>query len=254
MSSYTNRTILVAILSGCILLSGCGQNPVESETEENGRSNIASAIDYTEWYKDINNTDIYNYVTCIELDIWFTEDIGTLNWEGVTYDVSYEEQIIATNLSPALGQNYIGCVFDSSSDSAILSNGCLATGTYEILLKDDQNNVIVASACQVTAESGEMLSTMIVDIEKLTEQADPLSLRIDFDGDITPYTQQGFYITISQDDGATSSILSRSNYDIEVADTYLIINYYNHRDSDGKFLLSLYCGDGTFVCSEQIGL
>ncbi len=254
MSSYTDKTILVAILSGCILLSGCGQNPVESGAEEKGRSNIAYAIDYTEWYRDINNTDIYNYVTCIELDIWFTEDISSFNWDGITYDVSYEEQIVATDLSPAFGQNYIGCVFDSSNDNAILSNGYLATGTYEILMKDDQNNVIVASACQVTAESGEMLSTMIIDIEKLTEQVDPLSLRIGFDGDITPYTQQGFYITISQDDGATSYMPSRSNYDIELADTYLIINYFNHRDSDGKFLLSLYCGDGTFVCSEKVGL
>lgn len=244
-----NKIPIVILFSLCILLSGCRQGSTDAGIINH--PDIVSITDYTEWYEDIENTGVYNYVKWIELDVWFIDRIDKYDWEDISFEVTYEGQVIASDLDVSIDMNYMRCFYSSSNDGAILTeNGYLAPGLYEISLKDVDGDSIISSSCTVTTESGDVLSEMVTGAECIVDQNNQLDYRIFFKGDITPYSNTGFYLTLSIDGGATTFI--PDNYSIETADTFMTVRCYDIETSTQEVILSIYCGDGTFVHSVRI--
>ena len=243
--------IAAIIIASSFLLSGCSLFASDTESSAVEELDLVSVIDYTDWYRDIKNTNTYNYTTWFELDVWLKVNADDYGWTDVTYDVLYEGTVIASDLAASVEYYYYKCYFDASYEGALLTdNGYLVPGNYEIVLKDKDKTAIASSNCIVSTDSGDVLSQMIVNIEQLDNQENQMAVRIDFDGDIRPYAATGFGITISLDGDDTSFVPEKRA--IEVAETYIIVRYYEPDTSAQTALVNLYCGDGSFVCSAEL--
>lgn len=245
------RIGIIVILACCILLSGCDKYLGEGNTKETEQTDISSLVDYVDWYRDVDNTGVYNYVQWIELDIWFIDKLSEYNWTDITFDVVYEGQIIASELPVDVDVNYVKCYYDISCEGIPLTdNGYFAPGSYEVILHDNEDNTIVSSDCLVTIESGDALSKMVTGIEQVENNENEIAIRISFDGDITPYTNAGIYLMVSLDGGTTSFIPEK--YSIDLADTYMTVRYIDPDISKGNVMISIFGGDNSFVCSSDI--
>ena len=246
MKNNFTVVVLICLTLASTLLSGCGNGIGHDEPN---RPDLKTIVDYHDWFYDIDNTERYNHVQWIELDVWLTKSIYDYDWSDVSYDVLYEGQVISSNLDVGIEFNYFKCSFDTTYEGAILGqNGYLAPGTYEIILKDSENSSLFSSKCTVTEESGEVLSEMVTSIQQIDCQDGQIALQINFDKNITPYTKKGFYITVSNDGGETNII--PNDYSIDIADTYITV-YCHEPNSMKTIILSVYCGDGTYVCEWE---
>ena len=251
MKRVMQCVILVAMQVLCFAFSGCMHNTTNGESNDSNRPNLTDLLDYTDWYCDIDNTTDYNYVKWIELDIWFAERINVYDWTDTTFEVTYEGNTIATDIPVLIVDiNYMKCYFDINNEGAVVTeNGYLAPGLYEISLIDHEGNTIVSSTCTVTAYSGEALSQMITNVSLLDSKDKQTSIQIDFNDDITPFYNTGFYVSATQN-GETLCVPVQ--YNVELAKTYMIVNCNITKDEVGEFLLTVYCGDGTKICEKAI--
>ncbi len=239
--------LVVLLFNFCLLLTSCGVLTEQTGTDE---IDLTSKIDYSEWFGN-DKLGEYNCAQWVELIIWFNESIDDYDWDGCSFDVSYENQTIASNLPVAVDKNYVSCYYHRLLDGAVLTDsGYLAPGIYEITLKDSDGQSIYSSSCIITYETGDALSKMIVDMEQLENLDNQLAVRIYFDGDITPYSKSGFFIAVSLDGGITSFI--PEDYSIEPADTYLTVRYFEPESSELGIIIYIYCGDGAFVCDKTL--
>lgn len=252
MNRFNSIFMMTILLVCCFLVSGCNRSQADIANDKTDNSNVLSMIDYCDWYRDIEDTNTYNYVDWIELDIWFTERILDSDWSNISYDVSYEGQLISTN-NVIIKEYHMECYFDVSYEGAVISdNGYLAPGLYEFTLKDAEGHTILSADCNVTIESGDVLSSKVVCFEQINSEGDQRIFRISFDGDITSYAKTGFFLTESFDNGMYKYV--PKDYSIEIADTYILIKYFVTDDSTNEVLLSVYCGDRSFVCEKLFEL
>ena len=246
MKIFSNRNLISLFLACSFLLSGC-----KSTTPQNARPNPDSILDYTDWYHDVGNSGTYNYTKWFELDVWFTENVYSYNWTDITFDVLYEGQVIASDVPIKVDYNYFSCYFDSSFDGAPLTESdYLAPGCYQVRLEDENGNYVLSSECTITVESGDVLSQMIVGKEQIDTTWNQLAFRIDFAGDIRPYSTTGYKIAVSLDGGESSYVPEMSA--VEVAESYLIIRYWETDATVEEVIVSVYCGDGSFVCDAEL--
>ncbi len=244
--------VVALVLCASYILISCNLNSIESNTSSENRTDIVDSIDYYDWYCDIDNRGEYNYTRWIELDVWFKEEQSDNDWSGTTFDVAYNGKPIASNIAVTVEEAfYIQCYFDTTYEGAMLTdNGYLAAGIYEISLRDKDGNHISTSTCTVSVDSGNVLSEMLVNTEKIDSINNELAVRFSFDGDITPYSRIGYYITVSLDGGESSFV--PEEYSVEPAKTYLIIRYFPQNANEQNLLVSLFCTDGTLVCSCEV--
>lgn len=238
----------ISIISAiCILLSGC--NMLTSMTDRVNSSTFSSICDYSDWYYDINNTSVYNCVQWIELDIWLKERASNYDFSEVSFDVSYNGQSVATNQPIDIDICCMKCYFGNSNEGAILSNKYLAPGEYEIDIKNTEGDLLYSSICTVTIMSGEVLAEMVDDVVVRGVENRQVIIQVNFKTDITPYTKEWFYITASQE-GELLSVYGQ--YTVEIADTYIIIKYNLPVEFADDILISVYSGDGIWVCEKKI--
>lgn len=252
MKRHIENIILIIIIANCFILLGCNHKGQVFANYNDSNQELLTAYDYCDWYQDIEDSSSYNCVNWIELDVWFKNSVSDFSFDSIVFDVSYDGQVIASNVSVVPDTNFLRCYYDTSCSGANLTeNGFLAPGTYSLILRDG-DECIVSSTCIVTADSGNMLSQKVIYTEFIGDLSDQIALRIYFDSDITPYSKTGFYITVSFDQGADTFVPEK--YSVERADTFLTIRYLNPDTSKKEALISVYCGDGSFVCSETVEL
>ena len=236
----------------CFIFTGCTATNAGSIAND-GRPELTSIYDYSDWYYDIDNSANYNFAAFIELDVWYKTRVSGYDWTDVTFDVWYENKVIASDLAVIVDLNYMKCYFDTSFESAVLTDeGYLAPGLYKIVLNDAEGNSIVSSSCNVSVDSGNTLSQMVTNKELIANQADQIALRIHFDDSVLAYSKGGLYITVSLDEGKTSFVPEK--YSIEIADTFITIRYLDPDVGAQTIILSLYSRDNSLVCSEKIDL
>ena len=243
------KFVFVAVL--CVFLLGCVRKESETTNYSSANNEDISIFDYTEWYCDTDNSGTYNYVKWIELDAWLADAPLDYNYSEMTFDVFYEDTIIASDYSVIVEANYIKCCYNTSCEGAVVTeSGYLSPGSYTIIIKDISGNGVISSSCNVTLESGNLLSTMVASINQIENQDNQLTLQICFNGDILPYSKTGYYLTISYDNGETSYIPER--YSIYPANTYIMAKIDDYDASKNDVLVSVYCGDGSFVCETKV--
>lgn len=245
----SNLIVILSILLTCYLISGCSAFLLNAESQATDVAGVVPSVDYTDWYGDINDTGVYNTTKWIELDVWFDGNITGTDWSDVTYDVIYEGSVIEADIAVSVEMNYLKCRFDRTFKGVVIGdNGCFEPGDYEICVKDNNGNEIASSVCSVTAESGDTLSDMVTNTERLLDQENQLALRIYFNGDMTPYSKLGFYVVVSLDSGATEYV--PEDCLIEPADTYLTVRIFDQEIIEQEAKVSLFCKDGSIVFSE----